>query len=119
MVISVINEDSEVYRKFKSYCVELGLPVTKVLWKFIEQTVSKYDQGKKLDAYFDPDFISVPKISDSYDDKLKWLKTQTNEKIEPLRDEFYRLHIMSKALLDTADKRNFNLDYVAAWNRYR
>lgn len=114
-----MNENDKVYQKFKSYCLELRLPVSRVLWNFIEQTVRKYDQGKKLDHYFDPDFIPEPKVSEPYDDHIKWLKTQPNDKLELMRDDYYKLHIMTKAILDAEDKRNFNMDYTAAWRIYR
>lgn len=109
----------DLHTKYKTLCNELKVTIKSQLTSFMEKSVAKYDGGPKLDPYFDPNFIPVPKLDAEFDVSFKWLKSQKHERIHELSSLFYRLHIISKALEDSASPITFNLSYEAAWRRYR
>lgn len=111
--------DASSYQKFKSLCLVEGITIQDALAAFIKQKVDKFDGGPKLDNFFDEEFIETPKIDAEFDNHIEWLKRQKDDVIEISKDKFYKLHILSKALLDSPNKRNFDLSYEAAWRRYR
>lgn len=117
-----VNVDAELYKKYCSIVwQEHGLGgVKEEIGKHMAEIVTKFD-GKVggLDSFLDPNHVPEPSLKEGYQKKIDYLKTQNNDTISDMRDEFYRLHIICKALLDCDDKKKFNMDYVAAWNRYK
>ena len=116
------NIDIDLWKKYSSIAFEQhGIGgIKELVGQHIAETVARFDgKGKGIEQYLDPDFVAIPELTTSLSEKVRYLKTQKNETIEKIMDESYRLHIMCKALMDCPDKKEFNMDYVAAWQRYK
>lgn len=116
------NIDVDLWKKYSSIAFEqYGIGgIKEMVGMHIAETVAKFDgKGKGIEQYLDPDFVATPDINSELGEKVRFLKNQKNETIEKIMDDSYRLHIMCKALLDCSNKKDFEMDYLAAWQRYK
>lgn len=90
--------------------------------RHILQTVSKYDGNlKKLDKFFDSNFIPKPEIdSDADKSILPWLRNQNDERLSLQSSIFYRSYIYSRALRETSPDARLTtrFDFDLLWRRY-
>ena len=116
------NIDVDLWKKYSAIAFEQhGIGgIKEMVGTHIAETVARFDgKGKGIEQYLDPNFIPIPELTSSINEKVRYLKTQNDNTIEKIMDESYRLHIMCKALLDSKNKEDFNMDYLAAWQRYK
>jgi hypothetical protein len=114
------NEDN--YLKFCLFLKQEGKSTQSVFNDLVNKIARQYDgMINGLDRFVDSSFVPTPHIDAGYDKVIEYMKTLSeDEKLETLRDEFYRYHTLSKALLAQKpdERRNFEMNYPALWKIY-
>lgn len=101
-MVSVIVEDPSIYQDFKLIAIRRNFPVTKLLWKFINDTVIA-DRLEKQSMPSMDSFTSVtppPRIIEDFENVIRpYLNKANPETLKLVMDTGYFSYVYSKYLI--------------------